>query len=180
MNYVKDFSDWSRLFEAEQSKPNEGWDSTTLAWARSNGYAQSVGTSGLSSFMLPGSTKTQWIYSKIKNSTNPEHIAKLIFHSYAVASLVGLGMDKNDTEAVAEAAFEALAKNRGQYGKVATNLSSMISSGKKKNTWMETNIPKDMPSDPYSFCKYFMKTSTKYQGSSPSIDESYKKIQATK
>ena len=171
MNYIKGFKDWSRLLEdAQQSEQQkEGWDDGPIQWAIQNGYAEKSYSSG----------SVKFIYSKIKNCINVDHIAKLIFHSYDSASYDKFfGLGSNDTEAVAEAAFEALAKNPGWYGNVTNKLSNLVAGGKKNNTWTHTDIPEDVPTDPYLFCKYFMKTSTKYRGSSPSIDESYKKIQA--
>jgi hypothetical protein len=146
----------SNFLETQQSEQQKGgWDGDPIQWAIRNGYAKESYSSG----------KITFVYSTIKNCINIEHIAKLIFHSYDPAGYENLfGVGTNDTEAVAEAAFEALAKNPGWYENVKRTLKNMIDS--------------DMPTDPYLFCANFMTTSKKYQGSSsPSIDESYKKIQ---
>lgn len=174
MNYVKNFKGWHRLFEGAQQmdKQRMDWQELEFRWAKANQYYVPIE----GDYDRYGGDVYHWDYSKIKNASSAFHVAKLLFHSYATDTTSFIG--KNDTEAIAEAAFESLAKNPGWYSGVKLELSKLIEAGKKLNWLMRT--PTDTPSDPYSFCKYFMKTSTKYQGSSPSIDESYKKIQATK
>jgi hypothetical protein len=172
MSHVKNFKDWQRLFEEAQQtdQQSKDWEwNNSKKWAIQNGYYD---TRTLD-YDRYGNDIYEWNYSNIKKASSAFHIAKLLFHSYATAMLSG-----NDTEAVAEAAFEALVKNPGWYSSVKAELSKLIESGKKLAWTFRT--PSNTPSDPYSFCKFFMSTSTKYQGNSPSIDESYKKIQYTK
>lgn len=87
-----------------------------------------------------------WNYAKIESSTNASDVAALIRQSKGYI---------NDDEAVAEAAFMAMAKTN-IYDKVKSSLGQ----------------------DPYAFVKSFMTTSTSYH--KQSIDTSYKKIQAFK
>ena len=87
-----------------------------------------------------------WNYAKIESSTNAPDIAALIKQSKGTF---------NDDEAVAEAAFMAMAKTN-IYDKVKSSLGQ----------------------DPYAFVKSFITTSTSYH--KQAIDTSYKKIQALK
>lgn len=87
-----------------------------------------------------------WNYAKIESSTNAPDIAALIKQSKGTF---------NDDEAVAEAAFMAMAK---------TNIYDKVKSA--------------LGQDPYAFVKSFMSTSSSYH--KQAIDTSYKKIQALK
>jgi hypothetical protein len=168
MSHVKNFKDWQRLFEEAQQMDQQkmDWDEESMRWAKYNQYLIT------DDYDRYGEDIFHWDYQKIKNASAPFHVAKLLFHSYATS------VGGNDKESVAEAAFESLAKNPGWYSNVKLELSKLIEAGKKLPFLVRT--PGETPSDPYSFCKFFMNTSTKHQGTSPSIDESYKKIQYTK
>ena len=168
MKHVENFKGWQRLFEEAQQmdQQSKDWDEESMRWAKSNRYLIT------DDYDRYGEDIFHWDYQKIKNASSAFHVAKLLFHSYATS------VGGNDKEAVAEAAFEALVKNPGWYSSVKVELSKLIESGKKLAWTFRT--PSNTPSDPYECCKFFMSTSTKYQGNSPSIDESYKKIQYTK
>ncbi len=151
MNYIKNFKGWQRLVENSQStnKLNEFWsdiwwdDKTYYRWATENGYGISDGQSGLTS---GANTFGRWDYSKIENCSKTDDIATLIFHSKA-GYFVPFD---DDTEAVSEAAFMALAKNPGWYGSVKKAMDG---------------------TDPYEYCKSFMTTSKVYHRQS--VDTSY-------
>ena len=100
-------------------------------------------TEGVESYKL---SNGDWNYAKIESSTNAPDIAALIKQSKGTF---------NDDEAVAEAAFMAMAKTN-IYDKVKSSLGQ----------------------DPYAFVKSFITTSTSYH--KQAIDTSYKKIQALK
>jgi len=91
-------------------------------------------------------TNGNWNYAKIESSTNASDIAALIKQSKGTF---------NDDEAVAEAAFMAMAK---------TNIYDKVKSA--------------LGQDPYAFVDSFITTSTSYH--KQAIDTSYKKIQALK
>ena len=86
------------------------------------------------------------VYTKLKNNSTPENIAKMIKDSYG-------GMLGNDKEAWAQSAFEAIT-DKATYKKVKSILGE----------------------DPYEFVKDFMDTDEDYHNNGNTIDGIYNKL----
>ena len=86
------------------------------------------------------------VYTKLKNNSTPENIAKAIKDSYG-------GKLGNDKEALAQSAFEAIT-DKATYEKVKSELGQ----------------------DPYKFVKDFMDTDEDYHNNGKTIDGEYKRL----